>query len=71
MPKEQKWCCRGSKRCIAQLLISKAILQKCKSKKKNICMAWRDYQKTFDSMPHSWIIRSLELIVITKKTMSY
>jgi hypothetical protein len=35
MPKEQKGCCRGSKGCKDQRLISKAILQKCKRKKKN------------------------------------
>jgi len=51
MPKEQKGCCRGSKRCKDQLLISKTILQECKSRKKNIYMAWTDYQKNFDSMP--------------------
>jgi hypothetical protein len=34
MPKEQKGCCRGSKACKDQLLISKAILQECKSGKK-------------------------------------
>jgi hypothetical protein len=40
MPKEQKGCCRGSKGCKDQLLISKAILQECKHKKKNLGMAW-------------------------------
>ena len=41
-------------------------------------MAWIDYQKTFDRMPHSWIIESLNLnginnkvILFTKKVMSY
>jgi hypothetical protein len=34
MPKEQKGCCRGSKGCKDQLLISKVILQECKRKKK-------------------------------------
>jgi hypothetical protein len=34
MPKEQKGCSRGSKECKDQLLISKAILQECKSRKK-------------------------------------
>jgi hypothetical protein len=33
MPKEQKGCCRGSKGCKDQLLISKAILQECKRRK--------------------------------------
>jgi len=37
MPKEQKWCCSGSKGCKDQLLISKAILQECKRKKKIVC----------------------------------
>jgi hypothetical protein len=50
MPKEQKGCCRGSKGCRVQLLISKAILQECKGTKKNLCMAWIDYQKTFDGV---------------------
>ena len=41
-------------------------------------MAWIDYQKAFNRVPHSWIIKSLELIGInnkvilfTKKVMSY
>jgi len=35
MPKEQKGCWSGSKGCKDQLLISKAILQECKYRKKN------------------------------------
>jgi len=46
MPKEQKGCCRGSKGCKDQLIISKAILQECKRRKK-ICI-W-----------HRFIIRKL------------
>jgi len=53
IPKEQKGCCRGSKGCKDQLLISKSILQRCKRRKKNLCIAWIDYQKAFDSVPHS------------------
>ena len=41
-------------------------------------MAWIDYQKTFDRVPNSWTIKSLELIGInnkvilfTKKVMTY
>ena len=36
MPKEQKGCCSRSKGCKDQLVISKAILQECKRRKK-IC----------------------------------
>jgi hypothetical protein len=34
IPKEQKGCCKGSKGCKDQLLITKATLQECKRKKK-------------------------------------
>ena len=67
IPKEQKGCYRGSKGCKDQLPISKAILQECKRRKKNLRMAWIDYQKAFDRVPHSWIIKSLELIGINNK----
>jgi hypothetical protein len=71
MPKEQKGCCRGSKGCKDQLLISKAILQECKRRKKNLCMAWINYQKAFDRVPHSWIIKSLEIIWFHTKVISF
>jgi hypothetical protein len=61
IPKEQKGCRSGTKGCKDQLLILKAILQECKRRKKNLRMAWIDYKKTFDSEPHGWIIKSLEL----------
>jgi hypothetical protein len=57
IPKEQNGCYRGSKGCKGQLLISKAILQECKRSKKNLSMAWIDYQKASDRVPHSWIIK--------------
>jgi len=34
-------------------------------------MAWIDYQKAFDRVPHSWIIKSLELIAINNKVISF
>jgi hypothetical protein len=71
MPKEQKGCCRESKGCKDQLLISKAILQECKRRKKYLCMAWIDYQKAFDRVPHIWIIKSLKTIGINTKVISF
>jgi hypothetical protein len=53
------------------LLISKATLQECKLRKKNLSMAWIDYQKAFDRVPHSCIIKSLELIGINNKVSSF
>ena len=71
MPKEQKGCCSGSKWCKDHLLISKAILQECKCRKKKLCMAWIDYQKAFNRVPHNWIIKSLESIGINNKVISF
>jgi hypothetical protein len=78
MPIEQEDCCRGLKGCEDRLLISKAILRECRSRKKNVCMVCMDYQKPFDRVHHSWITKSLQLIGIsnkiiafTKKAMSY
>jgi hypothetical protein len=34
-------------------------------------MAWIDYQKAFDRVPHRWIIKSLELIGINNKVISF
>jgi hypothetical protein len=34
-------------------------------------MAWIDYQKAFDRVPPSWIIKSLELIGINNKIISF
>jgi hypothetical protein len=71
MPKEQKGCRRRSKGWNDELLISKAILQECKHRKKYLCMARIDHQKAFDRVPHSWIIKPLELIGINNKITSF
>ena len=64
LPKEQRGCCRGTKGCKDHLLLSKALVQDCKRKKRNLSMAWIDYQKAFGKVPHGWIIKSLELLGI-------
>ena len=64
-PLEQKGCKKGSYGCKDQLLINKMLLEHCKSKHRNMSMAWIDYKKAFDSVPHSWIIKSLELFKVS------
>jgi hypothetical protein len=43
-------------------MISEAIYKDCRRKNKNLSMAWIDYQKAFDSIPHSWVENSIELV---------
>ena len=41
------------------------ILEECKTQKKNLSTAWIDYKKAFDSIPHTWIIKCLEIYGIS------
>ena len=45
-------------------MINNAILENCKKRKKNLSTAWKDYKKAFDSVPHSWIIKCLQMYKI-------
>ena len=71
LPPEQKGCKRGSYGCKDQLLINKMILEDSKVKKKNLSTAWVDYRKAFDSVPHSWIIRALEIYRISPALINF
>ena len=55
---------RGSYGCKEQLLINKMTLQNCRRNKRNLSSAWIDYKKTFDSVPHSCIIKILKMFKI-------
>ena len=43
-----------------QLLIDKAILKICRRRLTNLSMTWTDYQKSYDMVPHSWILECAE-----------
>ena len=64
-PLEQKGCRRGLYGCKDQLMINKIILENCKKRKRNWSCTWIDYKKGFDSVPHEWILRSLELFKVS------
>ena len=44
-----------------QLLINKSILKEAKNSRRNLVTVWLDYRKTFDSIPHSWLLQALKL----------
>ena len=52
---------QGSWGCTDQLLINKMILDEAKQHRRNLLMMWFDYKKAFDSVPHDWILKALEL----------
>ena len=55
---------RGSWGCTDQLLINKMINEEVITGRKSLVSVWLDYQKAFDSVPHSWIVESLQLAKI-------
>ena len=62
LPDEQKGCRKESRGTKDQLVIDRAILRDCKQRKTNLAIAWIDYKKAYDSVPHSWILESLDLV---------
>ena len=52
-PEEQKGCRKGSRGTKEQLLVDKMVMRNCKRRKTNLAMAWTDYKKAYDMVPHS------------------
>ncbi|XP_045466652.1 uncharacterized protein LOC123675347 [Harmonia axyridis] len=48
------------------LVIDYIITKQARKKLRNISVAWVDYHKAFDSVPHSWLLRVLEIHGIDK-----
>ena len=59
---------RGTK---DQFLTDKMILTDCKQRQKNLAMAWVDYQKAYDMIPHSWIIKCLKMAQVPPNVTSF
>ena len=64
LPDEQKGCRRRSRGTKDQLLIDKMILREARAKQRFLSMAWIDYRKAYDMVPHSWIREMLGLVKV-------
>ena len=69
LPEEQKGCRKGS-RGTDLLYIDRAVIKEVKSRNKNLAMAWLDYKKAYDMVPHLWIIECLDLFGVAKNIKS-
>ena len=59
----------GGKRSVwgcTEQLINKSILSEVRQRKRNLLTVWLDYRKAFDSVPHDWIIKALQLAKVLK-----
>ena len=70
-PNEQKGCCKGSRGTVELLYIDQHILNESKTRRKNLSMAWIDYKKAYDMVPHSWIINSLKMYKISDEILNF
>ena len=61
MAPEQKGCRRGSFGAKDHLLVNNLLTKGCRTRHKSLSMAWVDYQKAYDSVPHSWLLQCLHL----------
>ena len=49
------------------LFIDKIILREVQIRKKDLAVAWIDYKKTYDIVPHSWIVECLGMVGVSEK----
>ena len=62
LPSEQKGCRKETRGTKDQILIDRMVLKNCKRRHTNLAMAYVDYKKAYDMIPHSWILKSLQLV---------
>eukprot|EP00117_Sycon_ciliatum_P024937 scpid59285/ scgid3310/ len=64
MSRTENGCKRGTYGTKDQLVIDLAAMADSKRRRTNLAMAWVDYKKAYDMVPHDWIERCLELFGI-------
>ena len=62
LPEEQKGCQRKTRGTKDQLLIHKAVIRNSRRRKTNLNVAWINFQKAYDMVPQSWILKTLDLV---------
>jgi hypothetical protein len=71
MAEQQKGCTRSSKGCKEQLIVDSIVLQKLKQQQRNLRITYADYQKAYDSIPHSWLIEILSVYKINPAVINF
>ena len=66
LPEDQKGCRKGSRGTNDLLYVDRGVIKEVKSRNKNLAMAWIDYKKAYDMVPHSWIIECLDLFGVAE-----
>ena len=67
LPEEQKGCRTKSWGTGELLYIDQMVLKEAKSSRQNLAMAWIDYQKAYNMLPHSWMLECLKDLGVNEK----
>ena len=70
LPEEQKGCRRKTRGTKDQLLMDMTILKDCRKRRINLAMAWIDYRKAYEFVPHSSILMCLDMLDIADNIRS-
>ena len=70
-PKEQKGCHKGSRGTSELLYIDQHILNKSKTRRKNLAMSWIDCKKAYDMVPQRGIINCLKRYKISDEVINF
>ena len=57
----QKGCSRGQCGCVDHLLLANNVWHQIRCKNQSLSVAWIDYRKAYDSVPHNWLLECLRL----------
>ena len=57
----QKECSRGQYGCVDHLLLTNSVWHQVRSKHRSLSVAWLDYHKAYDSVPHNWLLECFRL----------
>lgn len=63
---EQKGCIKQSKGCKEQLISDMAITDQVIKQNRNLFTAYIDFKKAYDSVPHSWLAKILDIYKISQ-----
>ena len=66
LPEQQKGCREGYRGTNDLLYIDTAVIKEVKSRNKNLAMAWIDYKRVYDMVPHSGIKECLNLFGVAE-----
>ena len=61
---------KGSWGCVDQLMINKMAMEEIRKNRRNAFVMWFDYKKAFDSVPHSWMVKALELAKVPQQIIN-